>query len=151
MNDLRQLAKIHSVEDEPIIQSFYSPNDTYYESSSQCGLRTVNANTAWDLWRIHDLYPSDKSVLLASVDSGVDYTHQDLENNIWINQGEISVDIFNFIDTNLVADNDSCYNSTKVQKDPHYAYKFFLYRTYHYKDPNSNLLFKYSWMWINNR
>ena len=101
MNDLRQLANIHSVEDEPIIQSFYSPNDTYYESSSQCALRTVNANTAWDLWRIHDLYPSDKSVLLASVDSGVDYTHPDLENNIWINQGEISVDIFNFIDTNL--------------------------------------------------
>jgi len=101
MNDLRQLTNIHSVEDEPIIQSFYSPNDTYYESSSQCGLRTVNANTAWDLWRIHDLYPSDKSVLLASVDSGVDYTHPDLENNIWINQGEISVDIFNFIDTNL--------------------------------------------------
>ena len=101
MNDLRQLPNIHSVEDEPIIQSFYSPNDTYYESSSQCGLRTVNANTAWDLWRIHDLYPSDKSVLLASVDSGVDYTHPDLENNIWINQGEISVDIFNLIDTNL--------------------------------------------------
>jgi len=101
MNDLRQLTNIYSVEEEPIIQSFYSPNDTYYDSSSQCGLRTVNANTAWDLWRIHDLYPSNKSVLLASVDTGVDYTHPDLVNNIWINQGEIPLILFDQIDLNL--------------------------------------------------
>ena len=101
MNDLRQLGNIHSVEDEPIIQSFYSPNDTYYESSSQCGLRTINAHNAWDIWDIHGLYPSDKSVLLASVDTGVDYTHPDLVNNIWINQGEIHFGIFKMIDENI--------------------------------------------------
>ncbi len=101
MNDLRQLDNIHSVEDEPIIQSFYSPNDTYYESSSQCGLRTINADNAWDIWNIHGLHPSDKSVLLASVDTGVDYTHPDLVNNIWINQGEIPFGIFKMIDENI--------------------------------------------------
>ena len=86
---------IHSAEHEPVIQSFYSPNDSLY-ISSQCGLKTINANNAWDIWRIHDLYPSDNSVLLASVDTGVDYTHPDLVNNIWINQGEIPLTLFNY-------------------------------------------------------
>tara|TARA_B110000467_G_scaffold9852_1_gene8458 strand:+ start:3412 stop:5538 length:2127 start_codon:yes stop_codon:yes gene_type:complete len=101
MNDLRQLSNIRTVEEEPIIQSFYSPNDTYYESSYQCGLRSINADNAWDIWRIYGLEPSDKSILLASVDSGVDYTHPDLINNIWINQGEIPFEIFKMIDGNM--------------------------------------------------
>ena len=101
MNHLRELPNIYLVEEEPIIKSFYEPNDTYYESTYQCGLRTINANTAWDLWKRHDLYPSNKSVLLASIDTGVDYTHPDLENNIWINQGEIPPEIFNLIDSNF--------------------------------------------------
>ena len=70
MNHLRQLPNIYSVEEEPAIQSFYSPNDTYYQSFSQCGLRAINANNAWDIWNIHGLHPSDKSVILASVDTG---------------------------------------------------------------------------------
>ena len=101
MNELRQLPNIHSVEEEPMIQSFYSPNDTYYESHYQCGLRSINADNAWDIWEIHNLTPSDKSVLVASVDSGVDYTHPDLVNNIWINQGEIPSVLFNQIDISL--------------------------------------------------
>ncbi len=101
MNDFRQLPNIHSVENEPIIQSFYSPNDTYYGSYYQCGLRTINADKAWDLWTENNLFPSSNSVLLASVDSGVDYTHPDLVNNIWINQGEIPANILDAIDINL--------------------------------------------------
>lgn len=99
MDDFRELPYIHSVEEEYVIQSLYTPNDTYYESD-QCGLRTIKANTAWDVWDIHGLHPFDKEVLLASVDSGVDYTHSDLENNIWINQGEIPFIHYNTIDLN---------------------------------------------------
>ncbi|MBC8311130.1 MAG: S8 family peptidase [Candidatus Marinimicrobia bacterium] len=101
MNDLRNLPIIQAVEEEPIIQTFYTPNDTYYQSNNQCGLRTINADNAWDIWNIHHILPSDKSVLLASVDSGVDYTHPDLVNNIWINQSEIPLSLFNLIDSNL--------------------------------------------------
>ncbi|MBT6870210.1 MAG: S8 family serine peptidase, partial [Candidatus Marinimicrobia bacterium] len=100
MNELRQLPNIHSVEEEPMIHSFYSPNDTYYVNY-QCSLQSIHANNAWDIWDIHGLHPSDKSVLLASVDTGVDYTHPDLVNNIWINQGEIPLNLFNPIDSNL--------------------------------------------------
>ena len=50
----------------------------------------MNAGTAWDQWNIIDGdIPNGSNVLLASVDTGVDYTHPDLQNNVWINQDEI--------------------------------------------------------------
>jgi len=51
--------------------------------------------------------PSDgQEILLASVDTGVDYTHPDLVANIWVNQGEIpsyitdDSELFQIIDSN---------------------------------------------------
>jgi len=101
MSEFNRLPNIHSVEEEPIIQYFYTPNDQYYGSYYQCGLRTIKADIAWDLWTENNIFPSNNSILLASVDSGVDYTHPDLVNNIWINQGEIPANIFDAIDINL--------------------------------------------------
>ena len=43
-----------------------------------------------DFWDIPSgIIPEGREVLLASVDTGVDYTHPDLQNNSWINQAEI--------------------------------------------------------------
>ena len=43
-----------------------------------------------DFWDIPNVMPGENNkVLLASVDTGVDYTHPDLVGNIWINQGEL--------------------------------------------------------------
>ena len=66
---------------------FYTPNDPSF--SSQCSMEAMNIEKAWDFWNIPDEYPGDEKVLLASVDTGVDYTHPDLLENIWVNQGEI--------------------------------------------------------------
>ena len=50
----------------------------------------VKAIQAWDFWDVPNVMPADgQEVLLASVDTGVDYTHPDLVANIWVNQGEI--------------------------------------------------------------
>ena len=98
LSELKKLDLIDHVEKEIKVKSFFTPNDVYYESEFQCALRTINAQKAWDLWDFHSLTPKSNTVLLASVDSGVDYTHPDLENNIWINQKEIPVEIFNRID-----------------------------------------------------
>jgi subtilisin family serine protease len=56
-------------------------NDTY--SGSQFGLTSIKAQQAWDTTT------GSTKVVVAAIDSGVDYTHPDLYLNVWINQGEI--------------------------------------------------------------
>ena len=72
---------IHSAEKEPINIPLYTPNDPQY--GQQWFLPQINANDAWNLWDVDDGYPpGDKDVLLASVDTGVDWDHEDLVDNI---------------------------------------------------------------------
>ncbi len=85
---LQSMPFIHYSEFEYIRKLDYLTNDTL--SELQCSLSSVKADKAWDFWDIENgQFPSGRHVILASVDTGVDYTHPDLENNSWINQGEI--------------------------------------------------------------
>ena len=87
------IASIHDVsftlyaENEYLRKPLYTPNDP--SLNSQCSIPAVKADIAWDYWNIPDDMPGDANVLLASVDTGVDYTHPDLLENIWVNQGEL--------------------------------------------------------------
>jgi subtilisin family serine protease len=58
------------------------PNDPYYLNGEQWYLNNVRAPEAWDIVK------SDSSVIIAIVDSGVDFDHPDLWDNIWLNSGE---------------------------------------------------------------
>jgi subtilisin family serine protease len=68
------------------------PNDTHF--SKLWGLRntgqtygTVDADIdAPEAW---DICTGSSSVVVAVIDSGINYNHDDLQANIWINQGEI--------------------------------------------------------------
>ncbi len=85
-------------ESEHINYPEYSPNDTRF--GSEWHLPRVQAPRAWDLWNIAGgQEPGSRDIILASVDSGVQYTHPDLKNNIWINQDEIPAALFNAIDS----------------------------------------------------
>ena len=86
-DELEILNDIHSVENEYIRKPTFTPNDSQY--GQQWFLPHINANDAWDLWDVSsgDI-PGDPSVILASVDTGVDWDHPDLRNNIWNNLGE---------------------------------------------------------------
>ena len=76
------------VERENVHRLHYQPNDPSYDQ--QCSMSSVKADKAWDFWDIaSDIVPDGQEVLLASVDTGVDYTHPDLKASIWINQEEI--------------------------------------------------------------
>src|SRR5712691_6534289 len=66
------------------------PNDPYFSSTGTWGqayadlygLKKIGADVAWDS-------AAGEGVTVAVVDTGVDYTHADLADNIWTNAGEI--------------------------------------------------------------
>lgn len=78
-----------------IFKAQVEPNDPYYKSYGSWGqsfydmwgLKKLVMNKAWDI--SEGQYPNSKSVLVAVVDSGVDYTHPDIKDNIWVNNAEI--------------------------------------------------------------
>jgi subtilisin family serine protease len=59
-----------------------TPNDTFF--SNLWGLNNINALEAWDITT------GNSNVVVAVLDSGVDYNHPDLAANIWTNQAEIT-------------------------------------------------------------
>ncbi|RMD93346.1 MAG: T9SS C-terminal target domain-containing protein [Calditrichaeota bacterium] len=59
----------------------FTPNDSLF--FSQDHLSIIQATAAWDITQ------GDTSVVIAIVDTGVDWAHPDLEANIWHNPGEI--------------------------------------------------------------
>ena len=88
---MNSLSSVLYSEPENIHRISYTPNDSNAEA--QCSLNSMKVSQAWNFWDIaNGNYPGDSSgsyVVLASVDTGVDYTHPDLQDNAWINQGEI--------------------------------------------------------------
>lgn len=61
-----------------------TPNDPQYTSTGLYGLGRIAAASAWDLTT------GSTSVVVADIDTGMLYTHQDLAANAWINTGEIA-------------------------------------------------------------
>lgn len=61
----------------------YEPNDPKYVSSEQYALTVLKLQKAWDISK------GSKNVKIAIVDSAIDWTHEDLNDNIWTNLGEI--------------------------------------------------------------
>ncbi len=86
-------------EREVIYRLQYTPNDSRF--GNQWYLPKISAPDAWELFDIAggDL-PGSRNVVLASVDTGVQYTHPDLKNRIWINQAEVPPAIFAAVDSN---------------------------------------------------
>ena len=91
INKINLLSAVLYSEPENIHKVLYTPNDPSAEV--QCSLSSMKVSQAWDFWDIENGdYPGNDNqsyVVLASVDTGVDYTHPDLQSNAWINQGEI--------------------------------------------------------------
>ena len=86
-NELEKLYYIDAVEYDYYRKAFYTPNDPRY--NNQWFLEEINSNDAWDLWNISgNEIPGDRSIILASVDLGVNWQHQDLVGNLWENLGE---------------------------------------------------------------
>jgi subtilisin family serine protease len=61
-----------------------TPNDPQFTSTGMYGLAKISAPQAWDLTT------GSSAVVVADIDTGMRYTHQDLAPNAWINSGEIA-------------------------------------------------------------
>lgn len=64
------------------VKASVTPNDTSY--GNLWGMPFINAPTAWDTTTGSD------SVVIGVIDTGVDYNHPDLVDNMWVNPSEIA-------------------------------------------------------------
>ncbi len=87
INDLKLNANVEFVQKSNTLKiDAFTTDDSLY--NQQWGLQSVHAPEAWDL------IPSDATkVLLAVIDTGIDYKHPDLKNILFINKGEVGIDI----------------------------------------------------------
>lgn len=107
--DFEALESILYAEQEAISRPFYSPNDSRF--SQQWYMQKVEAPSAWDFWDIvGGDYPGNINIVLASVDTGVQYTHPDLWQHTWVNQAEVPASIFESVDS----DNDGIITPAEV-------------------------------------
>ncbi len=69
----------------PIVKSMDQNEGSVSAQSftDQWALNTVNVQGAWNLTQ------GSKDILVAVLDSGIDYTHNDLKNNMWKNPSEV--------------------------------------------------------------
>jgi hypothetical protein len=82
-SDFSKDLNIEYAEPIPKIFLLHEPNDNLY--SVQWHLPKIQAPEAWD---IHKGEEGDSTIILAITDSGVDWDHPDLVDNIWNNLGE---------------------------------------------------------------
>ncbi len=63
-----------------------NPNDHYFTNGVMWSRTKIDCPKAWDL------SVGTGGVIVAIVDSGIDYTHPDLAANMWVNPGETGID-----------------------------------------------------------
>ena len=82
-NEFSKNPNIEYAEPIPINYLSHEPNDPLY--SQQWVLPKIQAPEAWNIHRGED---GDSTIIIAITDSGVDWDHPDLVDNIWNNLGE---------------------------------------------------------------
>jgi subtilisin family serine protease len=85
----KAIARYKDVQDVEYAQPNYyyhvlaTPNDPSFTAAGMWGLGKISAPAAWDLTT------GSSTVVVADIDTGMLYTHQDLAANAWVNPGEI--------------------------------------------------------------
>jgi len=86
IKDYGKLSNVEYVEPNYIFHNCTLPNDSYFGwqwALNQANDHDIDAPEAWDI------ETGSSDVIIAVIDSGVDYTHPDLADNIWVNKDEI--------------------------------------------------------------
>ena len=81
---LREQPEVLYAEPNYIMKAAAIPNDPLFLDGRQFGLSLINAQSAWDVTT------GSSNIVVAVVDQGIDFTHQDLAPNMWTNPAEIA-------------------------------------------------------------
>ena len=80
---LRKIKEIEYAEPHYVYRVTYDPNDSLYNQGKQDHLKRVFAPQAWEITK------GDTNVVIAIIDTGVEWSHPDLAANIKLNRKEI--------------------------------------------------------------
>ena len=94
--ELRHMSAIRYVEIDSRVKAQSLPNDANLDETWH--LDKIRAPQAWD--SVHDC----RQALIAIVDTGIDLTHPDLIDNLWVNTGEIAGNGIDDDDNGIVDD-----------------------------------------------
>lgn len=78
---ISEISQVIYAEPDYIVKATKTPDDPYYPR--QWGLEKVGAPLAWNETT------GNEELVVAVIDTGIDYTHEDLKENIWSNPNEI--------------------------------------------------------------
>ena len=88
IRDLENTDRVESVEFDHLLHiSDANPDDPYFRNGNLWGIQKINAPSAWAA-----VGTGSKDVIVCVIDSGVDYNHPDLVDNMWRNPGETGFD-----------------------------------------------------------
>jgi hypothetical protein len=90
LRELRADANVEFAEEDHVVSTNLIPNDPYFSSTGTWGqayddlwgIKKIGSPAAWDT-------TTGAGVIVAIVDTGIDFTHPDIAANIWTNTGEI--------------------------------------------------------------
>jgi subtilisin family serine protease len=82
--ELREFSEVEAVQPNFYYQLALTPNDPQFPNANMYGLTRISAPQAWDLTT------GSSAVVVANIDTGMRYTHEDLAANMWTNAGEIN-------------------------------------------------------------
>ncbi|HWI40416.1 MAG TPA: S8 family serine peptidase [Verrucomicrobiae bacterium] len=101
---------VEYAEPDFIVKAMATPGDPQFYS--QWGLNRIAAPAAWDA------STGNPQVVVAIIDSGVDYTHPDLQGNMWVNPAEAAGRAGVDDDGNGIADDLHGFNALANSGDP---------------------------------
>ena len=85
ITQLKSNSQIEYIQQASTLELDYLPTDSLY--NEQWGIQSVNASQVWEI-----IEENSNDILLAVIDTGIDYLHPDIDGNIYINKGEYGFD-----------------------------------------------------------
>jgi len=88
---LKKNPNVESVTPNYIYHLYSTPDDTHFESQWSLNNDAIHGGTedadidAVEAW---DVNTGSRDIVVAVIDTGIDYTHTDLRDNLWVNEGE---------------------------------------------------------------